>query len=232
MIVYVGRSCPISGVTRRPAFAPPCQRLLVQHVQVGFFRDYLIAKLHCLRGLRLAKVLVRWAGDVVVPHPAANCVEYDPLKAVIVSNRPVPFAGLREYGHDRARQMEILLDKCVVRCLKQIETALHRIFQLWAEHGPIGYFLQTNSASSRMPSTTKMELDLHIALKIWHRWRVSKSNRTKSIVRVRVEHTIGLAGWCRLEGGFEAHRCRMAFFVSTWKLSGGFPTSSITLNIA
>lgn len=119
----------ISGSISRPAFAPPCQRLLVQHVQVSLFRDYLITKLHCLLDLRLAKVLVRWAGDVVVPHPAANCVEYDPLKAVVVVNRPMPFAGLRECGHDRAGQMQILLDRCEVDRWQQIETALHLVFQ-------------------------------------------------------------------------------------------------------
>jgi hypothetical protein len=89
-----------------------------------------------------AEVPVRWARDVVVPHPAANCVKHDPLKAVIVSNRPVAFAGLRECGHDRARQMQILLDKGEVGGLRQIETVLHLVFQWWAGLGPIRFLLQ------------------------------------------------------------------------------------------
>jgi hypothetical protein len=100
-----------TGRARYRAFAPPCQRLLVQHVQISLFCDDLIAKLHCLGRLRLAKVLIRRACDVVIPHTAANCVKHDPRKTVIVSNRPVAFAGLRECGHDPARQMQILLDK-------------------------------------------------------------------------------------------------------------------------
>ena len=115
---------------------------MVQHVQDRFFRDDQLAKLHGLSGLRLAKVLVSRACNVVVPHPAANCVEYDPLKTVIVPNRPVAFAGLRECGHDRAGQVQILLDTFEVGCLRQIETALHLVFRWWAGLWPIGYFLQ------------------------------------------------------------------------------------------
>jgi hypothetical protein len=79
---------------------------------------------------------------VVIPHTAANCFKHDPRKTVIVSNRPVAFAGLRECGHDPARQMQILLDKGEGGRLREIETALHLVFQWWGGIGPIGYALQ------------------------------------------------------------------------------------------
>jgi hypothetical protein len=38
--------------------------------------------------------------------------------------------------------MQILLDKCEVGRLRQIETALHLFFRWWAGLWPIGYFLK------------------------------------------------------------------------------------------
>lgn len=52
------------------------------------------------------------------------------------------FAGLREWGHNRARHVQILLNKGEVSGLRQIEAALHLVFQWWAGLGPIGYLLQ------------------------------------------------------------------------------------------
>jgi len=70
-----------------------------------------------------------------VPYPAADRVEHDPLKAMIVPNRPVAIAGSRKCGHDCAGQMQVLLDESEVGRLRQIGTALHLVSRWWAGPG-------------------------------------------------------------------------------------------------
>lgn len=74
-------------------------------------------------------MFVRRARDVIVPYSAANRVEHDALKTMIVSNWPVAFAGLRKRRHRGAGQMQIVLDKGEVGRLWQVETPLHLIFR-------------------------------------------------------------------------------------------------------
>ena len=111
------------------------------------------------------------ARDVVVPHPAADRVEHDPLKAVVVPYRPAALAGLRECGHHDAGQMQVLLDKGEVRWLRKIETALHLLFRWWAVPGLSKAADRVLSFSiagpCRMSPITKMKHEVRTAIMIW-----------------------------------------------------------------
>jgi len=78
-----------------------------------------------LLGLCLTEVLVGRTRDVVVPRIPADRIQHDPLKAVVIPNRPMAFLGASKRRHDNARQMQILLDKRCIRRFGQKETALH-----------------------------------------------------------------------------------------------------------
>ena len=112
---------------RSAAFTAPDERLVVQRVQVSLASDDLLTKPDGLLGLCLAEMPVGRTRKVVVPHATENGIQHDPLKAVIVAHRPVAVAGLRKCGHDRARQMKIVLDKRCRCRLWKIEIALRHL---------------------------------------------------------------------------------------------------------
>lgn len=59
-----------------------------------------------------------------MPDPTVDGIKHNPLKAVIVANRPVAFGGVRERRHNHSGQMQITLDHCGMRRFWQVQTAL------------------------------------------------------------------------------------------------------------
>lgn len=135
-------------------------------------------------------MLVGWTGDVVVPDAAADSIKHDPLKTVIVANRPVAFGGVRERGHDCAGQMQILLHQREMCCIRQVETALQLGF-LWR----LGFFQNLIRFGSRVVAYDEAGKRLP-ALKVWLHCNKATLIRTRHKVTKPFCHPSGRVEGC------------------------------------
>jgi hypothetical protein len=70
--------------------------LTIQVNDICLATDDVVTQLHCGLGLLQAEMLICRARDVIIPDAAANGIEDDPLKAMIMPNRPFLFHNSSE----------------------------------------------------------------------------------------------------------------------------------------
>jgi hypothetical protein len=82
--------------------------LTIQVNDICLATNYVVTQLHRGFGLLQTEMLICRARDVIIPNAAANGIENDPLKAMIVLDRPFIFQRLCKLGHHNSSEMQVL----------------------------------------------------------------------------------------------------------------------------
>jgi hypothetical protein len=79
--------------------------LTVQVNDICLATDDVVTQLHRTLGLMQTEMLICRTRNVIVPNAATNGIQNDPLKAMIVLDRPFIFQRLCKLGHHNSSEM-------------------------------------------------------------------------------------------------------------------------------
>ena len=88
-------------------FPTPLQWLLIQNYQIRVAWNYIITQFDCVRCLIVSQVFICGSKQIIVPDATANGVEYNALKAVIITHWPMLVWRSCKMWHDLFCQYDI-----------------------------------------------------------------------------------------------------------------------------
>lgn len=82
-------------------------------------------------------MFIRWPRDVFIPDATCNRVEHDPLKTMIIADRPIASLCARPFEHDSPREVQILIYQLLPFVLADITGHFHTCIALF-DTGTVG----------------------------------------------------------------------------------------------